>query len=90
LIVKDTNINVALGAFIAILSVAASTPTLAQETPTVSIQSLATGTAIPMLMFFTLGSVLLIAIGSFVMFLRKRSNRGAASRALLGKGEGRA
>lgn len=40
------------------------------------------GEPISYLMFFTLGGVLLLAIGSFVWFLRKRSNREAADRAL--------
>lgn len=37
---------------------------------------------VPSLMFFTLGAVLLIAVGAFVYFLRKRSNRDATARAL--------
>lgn len=37
---------------------------------------------VPDLMFFTLGAVLIIAIGAFIMFLRKRSNREATNRAL--------
>jgi len=40
------------------------------------------GEPVSSLMFFTLGGVLLIAIGSFAWFLRKRSNRDAADRAL--------
>jgi heme/copper-type cytochrome/quinol oxidase subunit 2 len=40
------------------------------------------GEPISSLMFFTLGIVLVIAIGSFVWFLRKRSNRAAADRVL--------
>jgi heme/copper-type cytochrome/quinol oxidase subunit 2 len=40
------------------------------------------GEPVSYLMFFTLGAVLLIAIGAFVWFLRKRSNREAAERAL--------
>ncbi len=40
------------------------------------------GEPVSSLMFFTLGIVLLLAIGSFVWFLRKRSNREAAERAL--------
>lgn len=40
------------------------------------------GEPVSYLMFFTLGVVLLIAIGSFAWFLRKRSNREAADRAL--------
>jgi hypothetical protein len=41
-----------------------------------------TDAPVPDLMFFTLGAVLIIAIGAFVMFLRKRSNREATDRAL--------
>ena len=40
------------------------------------------GEPISGLMFFTLGIALLIAIGSFAWFLRKRSNRQAADKAL--------
>ncbi|RUO98605.1 hypothetical protein [Hyphomicrobium sp.] len=40
------------------------------------------GEPISVLMFFTIGIVLLIAIGSFAWFLRKRSNRSAADKAL--------
>jgi LPXTG-motif cell wall-anchored protein len=40
------------------------------------------GEPISSLMFFTLGAILLLAIGSFVWFLRKKSNRAAADRAL--------
>ncbi len=65
----------------------ASSPGLAQTTPAVPGQGVSTDTAILGLMFFTLGGVLIIAIVSFAMFLRKRSNRDAASRALFGQGE---
>jgi hypothetical protein len=40
------------------------------------------GEPISSLMFFTLGIALLIAVGGFAWFLRKRSNRDAADRAL--------
>jgi hypothetical protein len=40
------------------------------------------GEPVSWLMFFTLGAVLLLAIGSFMWFLRKKSNRAAADRAL--------
>jgi hypothetical protein len=40
------------------------------------------GEPVSMLMFFTLGAVLLIAIGAFAWFLRSRSNRDAADRAM--------
>jgi ABC-type uncharacterized transport system permease subunit len=40
------------------------------------------GEPISLLMFFTLGGAALIAVGLFVWFLRKRSNREAADRAL--------
>lgn len=40
------------------------------------------GEPVSTLMFFTLGIALLLAIGAFVWFLRKRSNRDAAERAL--------
>lgn len=40
---------------------------------------------LPSLNLFTLVAVLVILIGSFVYFLRKRKNREAASRALLDK-----
>jgi hypothetical protein len=40
------------------------------------------GEPVSWLMFFTLGIALLIAVGSFAWFLRKRSNRDAADRAL--------
>lgn len=40
------------------------------------------GEPVSALMFFTLGVGLLIAVGSLVWFLRKRSNREAADRAL--------
>ncbi|MDO9383887.1 MAG: hypothetical protein Q7T86_13605 [Hyphomicrobiaceae bacterium] len=40
------------------------------------------GEPVSYLMFFTLGAALLIAIGSFAWFLRKKSNRDAADRAL--------
>lgn len=40
------------------------------------------GEPVSYLMFFTLGAALLLAIGSFVWFLRKKSNREAADRAL--------
>jgi hypothetical protein len=39
-------------------------------------------TAIPLLMFFTLGAALLIGIGVLAWYLRKRSNRDAMRRAL--------
>jgi hypothetical protein len=38
---------------------------------------------IPILMFTTLGAVLLIAVWQFVVFLRRRRNREAAKHALL-------
>ena len=40
------------------------------------------GEPISLLMFFTLGGAALIAVGLFLWFLRKRSNRVAADRAL--------
>lgn len=40
------------------------------------------GEPISTLMFFTLGIVLVIAIGAFAWFLRSRSNRKATDRAL--------
>lgn len=40
------------------------------------------GEPISLLMFFTLGIALLLAIGAFAWFLRKKSNRAAADRAL--------
>lgn len=40
------------------------------------------GEPISTLMFFTIGAALAIAIGAFVFFLRSRSNRAAAERAL--------
>ncbi len=39
-------------------------------------------TAISALMFFTIGAALAVAIGGFVFFLRKRSNREGADRVL--------
>jgi hypothetical protein len=78
--------KLSFGAPLALLFCVLETPSWAQTTPSVLGQGVATDTAIPSLMFFTLGSVLLIAIVSFALFLRKRSNRDAASRALLGKG----
>jgi hypothetical protein len=47
-------------------------------------QTLPAETAIPTLMFFTLVAGLAVAVGAFVYFLRKRSNRAAAARALGG------
>jgi nitrate reductase gamma subunit len=41
-----------------------------------------TDAPVPSLMFFTLGAVLLILIGAFVMFLRRRSNRDVAAKVL--------
>jgi LPXTG-motif cell wall-anchored protein len=43
------------------------------------------GTLLSSLNLFTLIAVLLILIGSFAFFLRRRRNREAASRALLDK-----
>lgn len=40
------------------------------------------GEPLSSLMFFTLGAALLLAVGGFLWFLRKRSNRDAADRAL--------
>lgn len=40
------------------------------------------GEPISTLMFFTCGAALIIAIGALVFFLRSRSNRAAAERAL--------
>jgi hypothetical protein len=40
------------------------------------------GEPISSLMFFTLGTALVLAVGGLVWFLRKRSNRAAADRAL--------
>lgn len=40
------------------------------------------GEPVSTLMFFTLGAALLLAVGAFLWFLRKRSNRAAAERAL--------
>ena len=45
-------------------------------------QNLPTDQAVPSLMFFTLGAFLLVAIVTFVMFLRNRSNREATKRGL--------
>jgi|tagenome__1003787_1003787.scaffolds.fasta_scaffold20185812_1 hypothetical protein len=44
-------------------------------------QNLPSNTAIPSLMLFTLIGALVVALGAFAYFLRKRSNRAAASRA---------
>jgi hypothetical protein len=61
--------------------VLASGRAFAQATPP---PPAASGTADPVsgLMFFTLGIVLLAAVGSFLWFLRKKSNRAAADRVL--------
>lgn len=66
---------------IATASVLAATATsaIAQNAPP---PAEVAGEPISYLMFFTLGAVLLIAVGSIVWFLRKRSNREAAERAL--------
>lgn len=56
-----------------------ATTALAQEAPApAEVQ----GEPISILMFFTLGAAVVIAIGLFAWFLRKRSNRAAADRAL--------
>lgn len=57
---------------------ASAADALAQTPPTAEVA----GEPVSTLMFFTLGAVLLLAIGSFIWFLRKRSNREAADRAL--------
>jgi hypothetical protein len=62
-----------------ILTVTYAALALAQDAPPpAEVQ----GEPISMLMFFTLGGAALIAAGFFVWFLRKRSNRAAADRAL--------
>lgn len=63
----------------AAMSVMVPALALAQEPPG---QTLPTDTAIPSLMFFTLIAALVIGVGAFAYFLRKRSNRAAAERAL--------
>ena len=63
----------------ALAVVIASSTALAQEAAK---QNLPTDQAVPSLMFFTLGAGLFVAIGAFVMFLRKRSNREATKRGL--------
>jgi hypothetical protein len=40
------------------------------------------GEPVSTLMFFTLGAALMLAVGLFAWFLRKKSNRAAAERAL--------
>ena len=45
-------------------------------------EKLPDNTAIPSLMFFTLGAVLLVAIALLVSFMRKRSNREAMDKVL--------
>ena len=49
-------------------------------------QTIPSETAIPALMFFTLGAGLFVALASFAYFLRKRSNRDATVKGL-GLGE---
>lgn len=62
-----------------ILAVTYAATALAQDAPPpAEVQ----GEPISMLMFFTLGGAVLIAAGLFMWFLRKRSNRAAADRAL--------
>lgn len=63
----------------AVIWLAFAWPSVAQQSRD---SNLSTDQAIPSLMFFTLGAVLLIAVGAFVYFLRKRSNREATERAL--------
>jgi TRAP-type mannitol/chloroaromatic compound transport system permease small subunit len=52
----------------------------AQEQP--QQQNLPTDTAIPGLMFFTIGAALLIGVVMMLSFLRKRSNREAMDKAI--------
>jgi hypothetical protein len=62
-----------------LLTVTCASAALAQSPPPpAEVQ----GEPISVLMFVTLGGALLIAVALFVMFLRKRSNRAAADRAL--------
>lgn len=62
-----------------LLPIVLATTALAQEAPApAEVQ----GEPISILMFFTLGVAVVIAIGLFAWFLRKRSNRAAADRAL--------
>jgi hypothetical protein len=63
----------------AFLYIAMATSAFAQSPPP---PAEVAGEPISTLMLFTLGAVLLLAIGSLVWFLRKRSNRDAADRAL--------
>ena len=57
-----------------------SFPAFAQDSTTGG--NLPTNTAIPGLMLFTIGAVLVVAVIAFAVFLRKRSNRDATRRAL--------
>jgi hypothetical protein len=62
-----------------LLLISLATPALAQNAPPpAEVQ----GEPISALMFFTLGGAALVAVGLFLWFLRKRSNRAAADRAL--------
>jgi hypothetical protein len=56
-----------------------STPAWAQDAPA---PAEVHGEPVSSLMFFTLGITLVILIGGFAWFLRSRSNRAAADRAL--------
>ncbi len=63
--------------FVPMISAAAVAQEVAQEQG-----PLPTDQAIPGLMFFTLGAVLLIAVGGLIYFLRRRSNRAAMERVI--------
>lgn len=63
----------------ALLASLLSTAALAQDAPA---PAEVAGEPISTLMFFTIGAALAIAVGAFVFFLRSRSNRAAAERAL--------
>lgn len=67
-----------LFAFLTLL-LASATTALAQGAPAPAEGG---GEPISTLMFFTFGAVLVVAIGALVVFLRSRSNRAAADRAL--------
>lgn len=65
-------------AIAALTSIALASSAFAQQDG----QQIATDTAIPSLMFFTLGAALIVAVGGFLYFLRKRSNQEATARGL--------
>ncbi len=69
---------------IAILAPLIATATLYVSTAAAQTPPVVDGTAapVPSLMFFTLGSALVILVVAFVMFLRKRSNRDATIKVL--------